>query len=344
MKIREKATYFLLQFAGKHDSAAESGSSAGNFGTNGFGALFRKELADHLNSKRLIIIFALLTVTSAASLNGALSNMRDVISQGDSGFIFLKLFTTSGSSVYSFMTFFGFLGPLAGITMGFDAVCSERSQGTLNRLVSQPIYRDAIINAKFLAGSAVIALMVFSLGLLMSGFGLIAMGIPPEAEEIFRLLVFLLFSWVYISFWLGLSILFSVLCRHAATSALAGISVWLFLSLFMSLVAGGIANLLFPTSGIAGYADMLKNYSLNLGLNRISPYYLFGEAAATILDPNIRTVGVVSQTQLSGAIAGYLPFGQSLLLIWPHLVAMIALSMAGFAVSYVSFMRQEIRA
>ncbi len=137
----------------------------------------------------------------------------------------------------------------------------------------------------------------------------------------------MLLSWVYISFWLGLSILFSVLCRQAATSALAGISVWLFFALFMSLVAGGIADLIYPTSNIAGYENLLNNYTLNLGLNRISPYYLFGEAAATILDPNIRTVSIISQEQIAGAIAGYLPFGQSLLLNG-RLVAMIAFSWA----------------
>lgn len=331
--------------SGQGSGGAGSGSPGnGMAGFNGFRMLFRKELADHLNSKRLILIFALLMVTGAASLGGALSNLRDVISEGDSGFVFIKLFTTNGDSIYSFMTFLAFLGPLAGITLGFDAVCSERSQGTLIRLVSQPIYRDSIINAKFLAGSATAALVVFALGITVGCFGLIFTGITPSFEEICRILVFLLLSWVYISFWLGLSILFSVLCRHAATSALAGISVWLFFALFMSLVASGIANFIYPTGNIAGYENLLKNYTLNLGLNRLSPYYLFGEAAATILDPNVRTVSIISQEQISGAIAGYLPFGQSLMLIWPHLVAMTAFSMAGFAVAYIFFMRQEIRA
>ena len=49
-------------------------------------------------------------------------------------------------------------------------------------------------------------------------------------------------------------------------------------------------------------------------------------------------------SSVSGAIDAPLPFGQSLLLIWPHLVVMIALAAAGFAIAYVSFMRQEIRA
>ena len=43
------------------------------------------------------------------------------------------------------MSFIALLGPIVGLALGFDAVNSERSNGTLNRLVSQPIYRDAII-------------------------------------------------------------------------------------------------------------------------------------------------------------------------------------------------------
>ena len=108
-----------------------------------------------------------------------------------------------------------------GITLGFDAVGSERSQGTLNRLAAQPIYRDSIINAKFLAGATVISLLVAALGLFLCGAGLLIIGVPPGPEEVLRILAFLVLSAVYISFWLALSIIFSVVCRHGATAALA---------------------------------------------------------------------------------------------------------------------------
>ena len=55
-------------------------------------------------------------------------------------------------------------------------------------------------------------------------------------------------------------------------------------------------------------------------------------------------VDLVTTSQLEGAVAGYLPFGQSLLLVWPHLVAMLALTLAAFTISYLKFMNQEIRA
>ncbi len=306
-------------------------------------ALCRKELADHLNSKRFYLIFALLLLTTSASLAGAVSNLSSAVSQS-SQFIFLKLFTTSGSSIYSFATFLAFLGPLVGITLGFDAVSNERAQGTLNRLAAQPIYRDSIINAKFLAGAGVIFLIVATLGLYVSGMGLLLVGIAPSFEEVLRVIAFLLLAWVYICVWLALAILFSVICRHAATAAMACISIWLFLSLFMSLVASGIAGMVYPLDGIQGFSNMMSNYELDLMLNRISPYYLFSEAASTILNPNVRSIGVVTMASYDRAVASSLPFGESLLLIWPHLVVMAALAMAGFAVTYVSFMRQEIRA
>ena len=68
------------------------------------------------------------------------------------------------------------------------------------------------------------------------------------------------------------------------------------------------------------------------------------EAAGSVLmNPATRAINAVSYAQLVGALRGYLPLGQSLLLIWPHLVGLLALTFAAFAISAVGFMRQEIR-
>ena len=227
--------------------------------------------------------------------------------------------------------------------MGFDAVNSERSQGTLIRLAAQPIHRDSIINAKFCAGAAALFLITASLGLFLCGAGLPLTGVVPQGEEVLRITAFLFLCWVYLCVWLALSIIFSTVSRHAATAALSAISIWLFLSLFMSLVASGIANAVYPLDGLEGIFHAADNYELELAVNRISPYYLFSEAATAILNPSVRSIGVVTLSDLSGAIAGSLSFPQSLLLVWPHLVVMIGLAMAGFAAAYISFMRQEIR-
>ena len=313
--------------------------------------LFRKELSDHLHSVRFQILFAMLAVVSFISLYGSIQTLGQAAQQTSDGqtavseYLFLLLFTTSGSSIYSFATFIGFLGPIIGIMLGFDAINEELAQGTLNRLAAQPIYRDTIINAKFLAGAAAVLLTIFSIGGLMAGIGLITTGLIPTGEQVARFVIFLLMAVLYISMWMAVAEFFSVVCRHAATAALACIAIWLFLTMFQSLVASGIAGMIYPTSGYAGQVNVLKNYSLQAALCRISPYYLFSEITSIIMNPNVHSTNIVSILQnQQGAIASYLTLGQSLLQIWPHIVVMIALTAAAFAAAYIAFMRKEIRA
>ena len=117
------------------------------------------------------------------------------------------------------------------MALGFDGIIGEKSERTLYRLTSQPIYRDSIINGKFLAGTTIIVMMVFSMGILIGAVGMLVTGIVPTTEELARIFVFLLLTCVYICFWLGLALLFSVICKNAATSAMISISIWLFFSL-----------------------------------------------------------------------------------------------------------------
>lgn len=75
----------------------------------GLAELVKKELADHFTSRRLIIILVLIYATSFASLYGALS----------------------------------------GLALGFDAINSERSAGTLNRLVASPFTGIPLLSENF---------------------------------------------------------------------------------------------------------------------------------------------------------------------------------------------------
>ena len=298
-------------------------------GMTGLGALYRKELADHLKSKRFLILLILIGSTSFASLYGALTALG---SAEDSNFLFLKLYTTSGNSIPSFLSFIALLGPIIGLALGFDAINSERAGGTLNRLVSQPIYRDSIIIGKFLAGTAVIAAIIYTMGTMLGAMGVLVTGLKPSGEEIWRVLIFLTFTVIYV-------------CRHAATSALASIALWIFFAIFMSLVASIIANAMYPINNeYNAMVNSMNHYTLNLGINRLSPYYLYSEAISTIMNPGVRSVNVVTVDQLIGAVSGYLSLGQSVLLVWPHLTGLAALLLVAFGGAYLGFMRQEVRA
>ncbi len=333
----------------KESSLKETAPFGARTGRNNaaLGALFRKEVADQFRSKRFMIVLVLIALTGLASVYSAGLGIKDAVAQdtGTAQFVFLKLYTASGDSLPSFLTFISFLGPLVGLALGFDAINAEKSRGTMSRLLSQPIYRDTVVNGKFLAGVTVIAVMVFAISFIVGGLGILMIGIPPTLEELARILLFIVFTVVYMSLWLAVSMLFSIIFKHAATSALAVIAVWLFFVIFMQIISGVIAGAAYPVGDDATASMVLANASLQQGLDRISPAVLYSEAVGTILNPGARTLSAVVMTsQLEGAVSGALPLGQSILLVWPHLVGLAALLTGCFSLSYVSFMRQEIRA
>ena len=337
--------------AGSTVSAAEEDKRR-NIRYHSLTALYMKEMADHVTSKRFIIILLLVIAMTIASVYGAVTGITSAVKNAaidpkasfDASYMFLKLYTTGGGSIPSYMSLIALIGPFIGLILGFDSINAEKNSGTLNRLVSQPIYRDSIIIGKFLASTTLIAVMVLSTGIAVGCAGFLTSGIKPTGEEIVRVLIFLIYTVIYICFWLAMALLFSVFTRHAATSALASIALWLFFAIFMSLLAGILANAAYPVNTEYEQAfNSLNNYNLNLNLNRISPYYLYSEAASVLMNPATRAINAVSYTQLVGALSSYLSLGQSLLLVWPHLVGLLALTFAAFTISYVGFMRQEIR-
>ncbi len=312
---------------------------------SGLITVFHKELADAFTRWRFIILFALTLIAGVFAIYIAAQTISETVVETE--FVFLKLFTTSSETMPSFLTFIVFFVPVVGIALGFDAINSERNSGTLSRLLSQPIYRDAVINGKFLAGVMTIAILMTSIVLLVAGMGLRMIGVPPSPEEIGRLMSFLAVTVVYGAFWLGLAMLFSIFFRRVATSVLATIAVWIFFIFFMFMFAGFIANVIAPVDQTSTYQEAVRNAQLTIMAMRVSPITLYQESVSVLLVPGLRTMGQILQLQTSGVQQWMLPnplsFGQSLLIVWPHLVSLMALTVVCFAISYIKFMREEIR-
>ena len=304
-------------------------------------AILRKELADYFTSIRFVVLFILIFFVSAAGLVGASQGIR--AANLPEGIVFLGLFTTSGTVIPSLTYLVALLVPIIGIALGFDAINSERTGGTLSRVMSQPVFRDSVINGKFLAGIVTLSVMVATMMFLVAGFGLRMIGVPPTAEEIIRLFFYLFLTIVYGAFWMGLAILFSVVFRRVAASLLFALALWLFFSIFILLVAPAIANAIVPTAG-GSEVELIRNVELQQMITRISPNILFQEATMVLLVPLVRSLGMVATSQAAYMIPNPLSLGQSLLVVWPHLTSLVSLSAICFAISYLLFMRQEIRA
>ncbi|MEG3064815.1 ABC transporter permease subunit [Acetomicrobium sp.] len=243
----------------------------------------------------------------------------------------------------SFLFFISFFGPLLGIILGFDAINGERTRGTLSLILSQPVYRDVIINGKFLASIATVAIMIASIMVMIAGISIAKLGAVPNGQEVARAFLFFIACILYIAFWTSLAILFSIVFEKSSTSALTSIAIWIFLAFFVYMIAGVIADEVYPITRQSTPELLAKHESLRTMLLRFSPAVLLEEISAAILNPTVRVFGPMFETQLQGLILTPLSLGQSMLVVWPQFVALVAASIICFAVSYLAFMRKEIR-
>jgi ABC-2 type transport system permease protein len=314
----------------------------------GWRAVAAKEIADAVTSGRFIVLLAILGLAAAVPVYFASGDIRDAAERASGAqAVFLALFTIGHDPVPSFVGLIGFLAPLLGIAFGFDAVNGERSQGTLPRLLAQPIHRDDVINGKFVAGLTVIGIVVLAMTALVAGIGLLRLGIVPAIGEVERLLVWLLVTIVYIGLWLAFATLCSVLTGRAATSALVAIGVWLALTLFGTLLADLVAGALAPLSANPTIDETIAHAQAQQLLSFISPDSIFQQATAVILNPGITALSVSGPgqlIQLAQQIPSILSLDQSLLIAWPYVVTLVALTVVSFAGAYVAFLRQEVRA
>ncbi len=316
----------------------------------GIGTIFRKELSDHFSSYRFTILFALIAMAGLITAYMAGIGLREELAGvAKPQFVFLMLFTSTGS-LFSLVQFVAFFGPLIGLLLGFDSVNRERSSGTLSMLVSQPIYRDSIINGKFLAGVATIAIMLFSIVCVVSGLGLKLIGVVPGVEEVWRIILYLVISVIYVSFWLAVSIFFSILFRGVATSALATLAVWIFFSFFISIGASVAASAVVPLDAHSRENPelMMKRIKIQRNVSLASPLQLYNDSTAIVVDPTRKTtrsfvlmgpLEKMSQERFQRPLS----LVQSVYIVMPHIITLIAITFICFGMSYAIFMKQEIR-
>ncbi len=308
----------------------------------GLWAVVGKEMADHLTSARMQILEALIVLTAGGTVYAAIQNLKTTI--GQDRFIFLKLFTTAKDPLPAFVGFLGFLVPLIAIALAFDTINGEFNRRTMSRLLAQPIYRDALLLGKFLGGLFTQALVYAAIWLLIIGLGLIGLGVPPNGEEVIRMVWLLLATIVYGGIWQALAMIFSIKFRQPATAALSALAMWLFFLVFWDMLVGILAQVISPVRyGLP--EEQIRFIQTGLALSRISPNTLYTEIIVALTQPAVRSLGLVLPSQWQGAILGTpLPWEQSVMLIWPHLTGLIAATLLLFAAAYVMFQRREVRA
>ena len=310
----------------------------------GLDVVFFRELFDNLTSARMVVMELLVVVFGGVVVYFAAEQVRNTTAEDP--FLFLRLFAPQGGqSLLSFVMVLSILVPLISIALGFDSVNGEYNRRTMSRILAQPIYRDALLFGKFLAGLATLSICLITLWLLVIGFGLIRLGIPPNGEELGRLLIFLLVTIAYAGVWLALAMLLSILVRSTATAALSAPGLWLFFALLWPAVAQMVGEAISPSDLRFAQLGLPTPATLawQQGLSRLSPGTLYLESLLALLNPDSQTMTTLL-AQFQGRIPSPLPLNESILQVWPQIVSLIAGTIVLYVIGYIAFQRQEVRA
>ena len=324
----------------------------------GWMVIGRKEFADHLLSARFYVLLIILALAGGIPIFLATEQLRNLASQLPPGIpgLFTGLYIIGPQDVSIFnidvtvQSFITLAAPLLGLAFAFDAINGERADGTLPRLLSQPIHRDDVINGKFAAGLAVIALVLGIVVAIVGAFGVIRLGVVPTASDLLRLVVWFLVTVIYVGLWLAFGVLLSVLFRRAATSALVGFGSWLVIAIFGQFVINFVLAFVLPLASNAPLTqDTVGTAQARTFILRLLPSTLYNEISGVLLNPSATyastppTVGQNVQVaqQLRDTI---LTVDQSFIIVWPQIAVLLAITVACFALAYVRFMRQEVRA
>ncbi|MGQ9680748.1 MAG: ABC transporter permease [Candidatus Bathyarchaeia archaeon] len=313
----------------------------------------RKELADHLGSRRYLILFTIIILLSSLS---AYQGAQYLQSNPEAGFLAIFSGQMFGFSFVQLMVFFG---PIVGLSLGFDAINKERTSGSLSVLLSQPIFRDSIINGKFLAGATALSIMTVSTVGITIGLAIPLLGFGPTLDGVLSIISLTLLTIMYLAFWLSLGLLFSVTAKKTSTSILASVATWLTCVIVISMLAALIANAVVPitftprpgNNTVPGgqspqetseYRALVeRRFAIRNLISKFSPTNLYSEAASAIL-------GVISSSTFMAGITRSTPFRsltltQGLAASWANITIIGVGLLICFITSYLKFLRMEIR-
>ncbi len=306
-----------------------------------------KEMRDQFGSKRFLVLFGFMVLLSGLAAYQGVDYIKD-----NTQATFLYIFSGTRMS-FSFIQIMVLFGPILGMAMGFDAINKERTSGTLSMLLGQPIFRDSVVNGKFLAGASSLAVLGVGTIAITVGLAIPMLGYGPTGAEFVKIVTLTLLTVLYLLFWLSLGMLFSVIAKKTSTSIMASITTWMFFSIILGIFANAVASALIPlpggdfmTPGQQGqgfriseeFKDaMMARNELSNKINRFSPTGLYESSVTAIL-------GVSSDIdKMAKQFTRTMTLSEALVANWANIAVLGVGLVVCFAASYMLFLKTEIR-
>ena len=231
----------------------------------------------------------------------------------------------------------GRFSPLIGIALGFDAVIKERTSGSLNVLLTHPVFRDNIILGKILGSMTTLALVIVISTTVSAGMLLLVFGGTVSGIELERIALFTVITFLYSCIFLGIGVILSIVARDAADSLVYNVVIWLAFCVVFGAIVIAIATI------ITGQPLSKDNITLELALDlvKVSPIHHYAEIAAGRVDLSAGGVGGVDSA-IKGIFDTHFTLTQWFAEFWMNLVVLIVTPIILLIIAFIAFLRKDI--
>jgi ABC-2 type transport system permease protein len=235
----------------------------------------------------------------------------------------------------------GLFLPIVGIALGFDVIVKEKKVNSLDVLLTHPIFRDNIITGKIVGGLLTLGLVILLSVISSVGTMLILNGVDISGEELNRIFIFTIISFIYLSTFFALGVLTSVYSNSSANSLMYNIIIWINLVMVFGAIVPVAASIVTGESIL----DMESNTNalkLSEKLQLFSPIHHYSEMVTGIPELSVGSINIFSSNDIYGIFNMKFTLEDWFRKYWMNIALLITMPLILFISSFVAFLRLDI--
>ncbi|MFB3388403.1 ABC transporter permease [Flavobacterium sp. LAR06] len=170
---------------------------------------------------------------------------------------------------------FQILLPLLIFFLGFNSVAAERENGTLKLLLSQGISWKQLLFGKILGVASVIMLLFIPAVVVLIFVWMLLQNFTISADETIKMLLFILFHFLYLLFFCAIAVLISALSKTSKKALISLIGIWLLFTIILPRTTQSVGAYIFEAPSKAQFNSNIEKDILKQGdsHNPNDPHY-----------------------------------------------------------------------
>jgi ABC-2 type transport system permease protein len=200
----------------------------------------KKEIRDVFRNKLFLAILVMLLVLTIVSIVLGSYQVKISLDNYNNSISFLKSLGKAElppmpnlnpiSASKGYVNYIGMVGALMAIVLGNTAISKEHRNGTLRLILTRSVFRDTFMNGKLLGNLIVLAGITVVTGVITFVSLAAISGVSLTSNDVVRLLLFFLMSFLYMAFFMVLSMGVASISSKGNRALLITVIVWLVLS------------------------------------------------------------------------------------------------------------------